>query len=155
MKDGKLGVIGKTTRRSGKTLTAADMERLRDRDSEMVTGIFKNYENPGMTVAFGFKLYKGDEIDHYILEDGERYRIPRGVARHLNQDCFYYEYKQLKGAESDAVVQTGLADGRLKPVQAPSMARKVYRFGFQSLDFMDSDLDMSPVTSSIIEVKTA
>ncbi len=146
--------MARTSRRSGKTLTAADMERMRDRDAELVTGIFKNYENPGMTVAFGFKLYKGEDIDHYLLEDGERYRLPRAVARHLNQDCFYYEYKQLKGTDAEAVVQTGLADGRLKPLQAPSMARKVHRFGFQSLDFMDDDMALATNHSSIIEVRT-
>ena len=35
---------------------------MRARDSEVVTGIFKNYENPGGSVMFCIKLYPGEEF---------------------------------------------------------------------------------------------
>ena len=68
----------------------------------MVTGIFKNLENPatdggGGSVVFSYKYYPGDENKIYELFDGERYTLPRGVARHLNNNCYYKEYQHLQG----------------------------------------------------------
>src|SRR5690606_36625164 len=69
--------------------------QMRERDSEMVAGIFQNKENPGGSVSFSFKLYPGDDFVQYEFLDGERYLIPRGVARHLNNDCYTMEYKHI------------------------------------------------------------
>lgn len=147
---------------SRKKATAAEKEalkkniaKMRERDSELVTGVFQNLENPATNgskgaVCFGLKLYPGDEYTFYELWDGERYSLPRGVARHLNVNCFYREYQQLPGEFGKAGIREGVAsDGRMK-TQNYQMSRKIHRYAFRSLEYMDDDVDMVP--SNLTEV---
>lgn len=122
------------------------IERMKAYDAEMVTGIFENREAPGQGLRFSICLY-GEEYEVYELFDGERYRIPRGVARHLNNGCASKEYASLN--QSSAAVNnaeilgaTGISDGRyiggnnyMKPVS------KKYRCSFKSLEFSDDTID--------------
>ncbi len=130
---------------------AKEIERRRERDSEMVTGIFENKENPGAPLRFAIKLYPGDDLVQYDLYDGERYRLPRGVARHIAQNCYIKKYNALQGVNlaNGASVERGTHDGRLN---APNwmVERKVHRFGFTSLEFMNEDLDL--VQSDVVTV---
>lgn len=133
---------------------AKQLERMRDRDAEIVTGVFQNLENPAGNggrgaVMFGYKAYKNDPFIMYELCDGERYAIPRGVARHLNNNCFYREYQHLPGEFGTQGIRGGMADGRLK-AQNMQMSRKVHRYAFRSLEYMDDDTDM--IQTNIIEV---
>lgn len=136
---------------------ARQVKKLRDRDSEMVEGIFKNLENPATgasrgAVSFGYKAYPGEEYTFYELIDGERYRIPRGVARHLNNNCYYKQYQPLSGDFGKAGIQAGVnPDGRLNTKEY-QIAKKVHRYQFVSLEFMDDDADMHP--SKLVEVTT-
>lgn len=146
-----------------KRVTASDKEdfakkikRMRDRDREMVTGVFKNMENQatnGMrgAVRFTIKLYPGDEVETYELWDGERYTIPRGVARHLNNNCFYLEHGYLPAnmGGTDGMRYGYDKDGRMEP-RGFTTQRKKHRFSFQSLEFMDDDPEMKQV--DIIQV---
>lgn len=135
---------------------ARQIKKLRDRDAEMVTGVFKNLEAPAMggakgAVCFGYKAYPGDEYIFYELWDGERYTLPRGVARHLNNNCFYREYQHLPGEFGQEGIRggQGAPDGRLK-AHTMQMAKKVHRYAFHSLEYMDDDMDMRP--SGLVEV---
>lgn len=135
---------------------AKNIRRMRDRDSEMVTGIFKNLENPSTnggrgSVLFGYKMYPGEEFTFYELWDGERYCIPRGVARHLNNNCWYREYQHLPGEFGDQGMRTGAADGRLK-AQNMQMSRKIHRMAFHSLEYMDDDTEMRPANLTEVTV---
>lgn len=96
----------------------------RDKDREKVKGIFKFYEVPGGTMQFMYKAYKGDPIEKFTLNDNEVYELPLGVARHLNKNGWYPEY-MYKTNESGMPYMT--------------IGRKVRRFGFQSLEFVDID----------------
>lgn len=130
------------------------IQKMRDRDAEMVTGIFKNNENPASSggrgsVSFGYKAYPGDEYEFYELCDGERYSLPRGVARHLNNNCFYKEYKHLPGEFGEQGIRGAQGDGRLQSNSLQS-ARKIHRYAFHSLEYMDDDVDMYP--SNLVEV---
>jgi hypothetical protein len=131
------------------------IKRMRDRDSEMVTGIFKNNENPGSggsrgALQFSYKAYPGDTNEFYEFWDGERYTIPRGVARHINNNCFYREYQHLQGQTGMSGMRTG--DNASGKLNAPGMqvAKKIHRFAFLSLEYMDDDADMMP--SNLVEV---
>jgi hypothetical protein len=133
----------------GRDELAKQIRKMRDRDSEMVSGIFKNLENPAVggskgSVVFSYKAYPGDEAVVYELWDGERYTLPRGVARHLNNNCFYREYQHLAGESGITGVRGAAADGRLQ-TQSMQASRKVHRFAFHSLEFMEDDADMNPV----------
>jgi hypothetical protein len=131
---------------------AKQLKKRRERDEEIVTGIFKNLENPSSNggrgaVVFSYKFYHGQPNEVYELVDGERYALPRGVARHLNNNCYYKEYTQ----QSDDGVRGAInPDGRLKSKNALQLSRKVHRYAFHSLEYMDDDIDMYP--ADLVEV---
>lgn len=137
---------------------AKQIKKMRDRDAEMVTGIFKNLENPATnggrgSVIFSYKYYPGDENEVYELWDGERYTLPRGVARHLNNNCFYKEYQHLQGEFGQQGIRGGCnTDGRLQ-TNSLQAAKKVHRYAFHSLEYMDDDADMYP--SNLVEVSVS
>lgn len=57
---------------------------MREKDNEMVTGIFKNRDGEGK-ISFSYGKYKEDGTSVYEFNDGGTYTIPRMVANHLNQ----------------------------------------------------------------------
>jgi hypothetical protein len=131
--------------------------KLYERDSELVTGIFKNRENPASSsslgsVSFGFKKWPQDDYIEYEFLDGERYTIPRAVAHHLNNQCYYTEYKRLQGEFGQAGVRNAMGDGKLRHHQMHTQ-KKVHRFEFHSLEYMDDDIDMYP--ADLVEVRAA
>jgi len=134
---------------------AKQIKKMRDRDAEMVTGIFKNLENPAThggrgSVIFSYKYYPGEENAVYELWDGERYTLPRGVARHLNNNCFYREYQHLQGEFGQQGIRAAHnADGRMQ-TNSFQTAKKIHRYAFHSLEYMDDDSDMYP--RNLIEV---
>jgi len=96
----------------------------RDKDREKVKGIFRYYEVPGGAMSFVFKAYKEDPVEKYEFLDGEVYTIPLGVAKHLNKNGWYPEHQYL-------------VDEAGKP--SAKVGKKIRRFGFQSLEFIDID----------------
>jgi hypothetical protein len=93
-----------------------------DKDRQIVTGIAKNYECPGGLIEFVFRKYKQDKTERYKLMDGEVCKIPLGVAKHLNKNCWY-------------PIHTLSTDENGKP--SHKIGQKVRRYGFQSLEFLD------------------
>lgn len=110
------------TKQKDPNASAQSLRIQRDRDREMVKGIFRFHEVPGGNMSFVFKKYKQDPVEKYTMQDGEVYTIPLGVAKHLNTNCWYpsYDYKNN---------EQGL------PVM--SLSEKVRRCSFQSLEFVD------------------
>ena len=110
----------------------------RDKDRELVKGIFRFHEVPGGTMSFSIKLYREDAVENYTLVDGEVHTLPLGVAKHLNKNVSYpiHGYAQDEGG---------------KPLM--KIHQKVRRCSFQSLEFMDSD-DLMPAEDSLITVET-
>lgn len=115
---------------------------LRDKEREMVTGIAKNYECPGGVIEFMFRKWKGDPIAKYSFLDGQVCRIPLGVARHLNTNCWYPVHAQAQDSNGRPSYKIG---------------KKVRRFGFQSLEFLDEhDLDSyGSVDTSLVTIEKA
>lgn len=108
-----------------------------DKDREKVRGIFRFYECPGAMLSFVYKAYKGDDVERFDLVDGQVYELPRGVACHLNKSGRYpiHAYKmEENGAASQHV------------------GKKVARYGFQSLEFVDiGDVDATG-SDGVLEV---
>lgn len=102
--------------------TKEELEKLRDRDRELVRGRFVFYESPGAAMKFSYRAYSGDDVATYELVDNQIYSLPLGVAKHLNKNGWYPVHQY-------AVDEDG------KPVQ--KIGNKVRRFGFQSLEFID------------------
>lgn len=108
-----------------------------DKDREPVKGIFRFYECPGAVLSFVFRAYKEDDVERFDLMDGQVYTVPLGVARHLNKSGRYpiHAYKVNEDGSTSQHV-----------------GKKVARYGFQSLEFVDiSDIDATG-SDGIIEV---
>jgi len=127
--------INQSSRQSGSAPEMLPSQRLqRDKDRQMVRGKFIFHEVPGGMMEFPFRVYKGDQIETYRFNDGEIYTIPLGVYKHLNTNCWYpsYDYKN---------------DIQGRPVV--SIAQKIRRCSFQSLEFLDIDSLATPIPSDI------
>lgn len=138
----------------GKKLTKAELAKkidaMRERDMELVTGIFRYIEKPNQKLQFNYHKYEGDGNPRYELVDGQRYRLPRMVARHLNQNCYYVEYQRmaarLGGDQGVMMAGTGNEDTQAQMYGV----KKIHRTEFRSLEFMDEDL--YPEVNQIQEV---
>lgn len=118
-------------------ITKAQLKFQRDKDRQMVKGIFKFYEVPGAVMEFVFKSYKEDPLEKYTLYDGQVYSLPLGVAKHLNKNGWYPVHAYME-SENGPTMKVG---------------QKVRRFGFQSLEFIDVE-EMTPQGSPLITVET-
>jgi len=108
----------------------------RDKDREMVKGIFRFYEVPGGSISFNFRKYKDDPIERYDFVDGQVYTIPLGVAKHLTKNGNYPIHQYMKDESGNVSMRVG---------------QKVNRFGFESLEFMDID-DLPNASDEIVVV---
>lgn len=127
------------------------LDKKRQRDAELVTGVFTNLESRGGWLSFGLKLYPGEPFKFWTLFDGERYSLPRGVVNHLNNNCHYFEYKHLPGESGSTGVRAAFNDGSLGRIPMQSV-RKVHRFRFDPLDFMDEDTEIRQSDLISVEV---
>ena len=120
--------------KSKKEVTKPNYQYIRDKDREMVKGIFRYHEVPGGAFALSIKLHKGDQVETYTFKDGEVRSIPLGVARHLNRNVWYPEYGYVKGEDHQHLAQ---------------IVKKIRRVSFQSLEFVDiEDFGNETVKSS-------
>lgn len=129
-----------TARDKKEPVKKVNMQYQRDKEREIVTGIAKNYECPGGVIEFVYKKYKGDQVEKYSFRDGEVCKIPLGVARHMNTDCWYPIHANTMDENGKYICKVGT---------------KVRRFGFQSLEFLDdNDLnDYGASSSSLVTVE--
>lgn len=125
--------VEKVTREKSKNLRYQ-----RDRDRELVRGKFMNHETPGGAINFSFRKYKEDKIEKYCFEDGKIYQVPRGVALHIANGCWYPEHQYKTDASG-------------KPSQEIGMKKK--RFSFIPLDFIIDDEFENNRVNSIITMK--
>lgn len=98
------------------------LKYMRDKDRQQVRGVFRFYEVPGGFMSFVFRAYIEDDVERYDMYDGEVYSVPFGVAKHLNKNGWYPEHSFVMNEKGENIAQIG---------------KKVRRFGFQSLEFMD------------------
>ena len=123
-----------------------ESERKKARDLELVSGLFINYESPGGRLEFRYQPpYKGVPFDAWSFQDGERYTIPRMIARHINTGCYYKKYKNVTRPDGtrDEMINA-FHNGRLD-AKNMQYAQKQHRFAFNPLDYMmDDDLDIMP-----------
>lgn len=126
---------------------------MRDKDREMVKGIFRYHEVPGGAFEFVYKAYKGDEVERYLLVDGCVYTIPLGVAKHLNNNVWYPQYDYVPGENLiGAVTNTTPHGGHVGKLMR--ITKKVRRVSFQSLEFLDVE-GVPTNTPGIVMVEAA
>lgn len=118
-----------------KKATEADKKSLaykHDRDREIVRGIFRFHEVPGGFMEFVYKAYKNDPVEKYSMWDGEVYSVPRGVAYHLNNNCWYPIHQHTRDDNGK---------------HAATVGSRVRRCSFQSLEFVDDDISPSSIVT--------
>lgn len=119
---------------------------LADRDREKVTGVFRFYERQGGDLEFVFQEYLDSPMEKYHLIDGQTYEISLGAARHLNKNGWYPEYEYIPGGKNILVPGGQPTNMRI--------GKKVRRFSFQKLDFMEEDLaEYGQPMSGLVEVE--
>ena len=96
------------------------LKQMREEDSRIVQGKFTCHDPKGGTITFPYRKYREDPTKMYTLSDGQIYKLPIGVVKHLN-NC---------GRE----VSSHLLDANGNPVVG--IGKKDYRFNFQGLDFI-------------------
>ena len=101
-------------------ITTDEMRKLREKDHQVVKGIFRCYEPRGGSFTFSFKKYKGDTILKYTMTDGQTYEVPLMIAKHLNQNCWYPKHSHVMDLNGLPTVDVG---------------KKVQRCSFESLEF--------------------
>lgn len=111
----------------------------RDKDRELVTGIFQYHELRGGELKFRIKLYKEDPIEKFELTDGKVYKLPLGVAKHLR--------KNGKIAQHAFVL-----DENGSPVQKVTSDYK--RFDFVPTDFLAPEDLEEPEIARIAQVQS-
>lgn len=148
----------KDERKLNKAEALKKYEDERDKDHELVTGLFKYDEHKGGTLRFRFKKYAKDPYTQWELTDGVRYKLPRMIARHLNTNVHYLKYSHLDKQLSDqgpTHMAMGSAHSRFSDGKSPSnhhlySVEKVKRCQFIPLEFMDDDLGLEG--STIVQV---
>ena len=109
----------------------------RDKDREMVKGIFRFHEVPGGTMSFNFKAYKEDPVEAFTLVDGMIYNVPLGVAKHLNKNLWYPVHSYSMSEDGHHIQKIG---------------QRVRRCSFQSLEFIETE-DLTPNGQPLVTVE--
>ena len=109
-------------KRNHRKLTAEEIKAAREQDSKMVKGVFRCFEPLGGSVSFSYRKHRGETVQNYTMKDGEIYEVPLGVAKHLNQECWYPVHSYTQDGQGIPRVDIG---------------RRVKRMSFESLDFGD------------------
>lgn len=125
-----------------------------EKDYEPVTGVFENKEKPGQKLSLWWG--KDGTLKQYTFEEGKRYKIPRALAKHLNQNCYYPEYQHLSGKLADvgasmAVQPETALSGHEDTFKNMYAIKKHYRASFRSLEYMDDDIN-APHVQEVVYV---
>lgn len=88
------------------------IEKMRDEDSRMVTGIFRNMEVPGGDFELSYKMYPGDTIKTYHFEDGKEATIPIGLAKYINNNLKVPIRDYLRNAKGERMLDTCIGGWR-------------------------------------------
>lgn len=101
-----------------------------------VKGKFHNIETPGTIHTFTCRFWKGAPVTFNLMDGGE-YVIPKVVADHLNEQCYY---KKNRWISSDGTISTakpvlvgGRGFQRIGNDFTKEIDSKTHRFMFQIL----------------------
>jgi hypothetical protein len=142
--------------KSVKEIAKEKLQEFIKEETRLVRGIFQCFETPGSSVKITCKKYPG--IPHFekTMTDGETYEIPLYVARHLNGSdvtagavpndktrstnigsCSYpvHGFKWSGQQAPQSALGMGAHGESGIPVPIVGVAKRVKRFGFQSLEF--------------------
>lgn len=131
--DGLFGKIdnlqGKERLAFTKTLTQEEkrsyVKYCRDKDMEMVTGVFRCFEPVGGCVEMSCAAHEGETPTKYMFYDGQQYTVPKYVAKRFESE--------FQGVGTWYPTHSYIMDMHGKPV--PGVGKKNRRFGFSGMEF--------------------
>lgn len=115
-------ITNKKLTMSSKEKLKIDLKKQKIDDEQLVRGRFKFEECPGATLKFSYKKYDKDPVKQYALKDGEIYKLPKGVAKHLAKTGTYAVKEFQKNEFGQSVLK---------------IVKNKRRFTFESLDFFN------------------
>lgn len=83
---------------------ALPIDQQKKKDQEVRSAIFRYHEQPGGTLKFAYRRYKDEKTTDYELTDGQKYQLPYGVIRHVNEDCAYPEHNYIMDVNGNPIV---------------------------------------------------
>jgi hypothetical protein len=110
-----------------KRLTASDLAKMAQHDSQMVRGRFNYIENKGGKFKCSQKFGKGFRLFRETFIDGHEYTIPLGVAKYINNKC---RYPRLQPA----------IDDKGREIPNTSVEVQVQRAEFSIYEFITPDM---------------
>lgn len=113
------------TRTLSKDEKKAYIQHLKERDLEMVTGVFRSFEPVGGTLSMTGKAHENEDPVKYDFVDGQTYTIPRYLAKRFENE--------FQGSGTWYPTHSHIMDMNGKPITG--IGKKNRRFGFSSLDF--------------------
>lgn len=136
-------------KKTKKELAKDKLEKFIKEETVMVKGVFQNHENPGCAHPVNVRKYPGIPIFSMSMMDGCEYEIPLYVARFLNGidvladavggkigTCSYPVHGFISKGNNLAPSTEGMAPGFSGiPVPIVGVAKRVKRFGFNSMQF--------------------
>ena len=70
-------------------LTNKELKDIQTKESRVVKGTFMYHEQPGGTLKFCFRKFKGEPISKWEFKDGEEREVPFYIAKHLKESGIY------------------------------------------------------------------
>jgi hypothetical protein len=142
------------------TMTALELEKhidlIKERDATLVTGTFRHLENKGGYIKFWFNAIGDKMPKRYIMVDNIEYRIPFGVAVHINTGCNTIEYAHVSDAAGKkGGIKAGYNDGRLNTPDSMYVQTKVPRFAFISADVPNQPMHIIQATPALNQANHA
>ena len=136
--------------KTGKELAKEKLDHFIKEETRMVKGIFQFFECPGGSTKVVVRKYPGVPQFEKVMQDGLEYEIPLYVARHLNGidvtasaingklgTCSYPVHGFMMDRSQSNLNPSSEGMGGV-PVPIVGIAKRVKRFGFQSMEFMGS-----------------
>lgn len=75
-----------------------------ERDQEIVRAKFRFHDRPGSEMRFMYKKHSG-KIESHRFQDGGVYDVPRGVAEHINKNCWQPTHEYIWKEDNSAQQQ--------------------------------------------------
>lgn len=97
----------------------------RERDCEMVTGVFRSLEPLGGTLMMDAMAYDGETPVKYTFFDGQPYTVPKYIAKRFENE--------FQGCGTWYPTNSHILDAFGKPIV--NVGKKNRRFAFGSMDF--------------------
>lgn len=149
--DSDIAIANQQPRSAGKKHISRDefeeyMKAEQQKDEQLVCGVFRNLEHDGVGAKIVRKKYANHTLLPWNFIDGHTYSIPIYLAKHINQECYYTIYENIRNPLmiNDATQLNNMANRNndANPYATMKIARKKHRYAFYPLDYGAQGMDI-------------